>query len=59
MGRPMSGRGANVRGGIVVMAQVARASSSDGVVVMGADGAPVSCLLEDGRPEPLSPLEAV
>jgi hypothetical protein len=31
---------------------VARASSSHGVVATGADGAPVSCVLEEGRSEP-------
>jgi hypothetical protein len=38
---------------------VAGAYSSHGVVVTGAGGALVSCLLEEGRLEPPSPLEAM
>jgi hypothetical protein len=41
------------------MASVARASFSHGVVVTGAGGATVSCLLGEGRPEPPSLFEAV
>jgi hypothetical protein len=34
------------------MAWVAKASSSQGVVATAADGAPIPCLLEEGRLEP-------
>jgi hypothetical protein len=41
------------------MARVVGASSSHGVVVMRASGAPVSCLLREGRSEPPYSLEVV
>jgi hypothetical protein len=55
----VSGRGASAHGGTIVMALVARASSSHGMVTTRADATPVPCLRVEGRPEPSSPLEAV
>jgi hypothetical protein len=41
----MSGRGATIRGGTVIMARVAGAFSIHGVAMMGAGKAPVPLLL--------------
>jgi hypothetical protein len=38
---------------------VAATSSSHGVAATGPDGAPVSCLREEGKPKPSSSLEAM
>jgi hypothetical protein len=54
---PLDKRAITLRGGRC--SAVARAPSSHGVVAMGAGGAPVMCLLEEGRPEPPSLLEAM
>jgi hypothetical protein len=48
----MSGHGASTHYVSVIMAGVAGASSSHGMVVTGVDEAPLSCLREEGRPEP-------
>jgi hypothetical protein len=55
----MSGHGASTHYVSVIMVGVAGASSSHGMVVTGVDEAPLSCLQEEGRPEPPSPLEAM
>jgi hypothetical protein len=59
MGRPVSGRGAAVHGGTVIMASVVGAFSIHGVVVTGAGRAPASCLLGEGRLDPPSPHDVV
>jgi Fe-S cluster biogenesis protein NfuA len=52
----VTGHGVSTHGGTVI---IARVSSSHGRVVMGAGGAPISCLLGEGRLNPPSPLEDV
>jgi hypothetical protein len=58
-GRPISGCGATVGDGTIVMTRVARAFSIHGVVVTGMGRAPVPGLLGEGRLELPSPLDAV
>jgi hypothetical protein len=49
----------SVHGGTIIVAWAAGEFSIHGVVVMGASKAPVPRLLGEGRPKPLSPLNAV
>jgi hypothetical protein len=59
MGRLVSVHGITVRGGIVIVACVARAFSIHGVVAAGASEAPILCPLGEARPKLPSPLDAM
>jgi hypothetical protein len=58
-GRSVFDCGATIHGGIVIMAWVVGAFSINGVVMTGADRAPVLWLLGTGRPEPPSLLDSL
>jgi hypothetical protein len=55
----VSGHGATIHGGNIIMACVVGAFSFQGVVVAGASGAPVLCLLGERRLNLPSPLDAM